>query len=227
MGTLAKREKLLFGQAWFGRAIEDAGQGVLQRLPCVIDQRVKHRHGQEGEQRCGGHPANDHVAETLEAHPQLARGSQRQRDHAKDGRQGGHDDRPEPVPGREQQRLGAPHAGAAKPVDVIDEHDAVVHHHADQQDAANEAHLVHACAGEVMSPHRTDRRQRDGEYDGERHQHALEQERDEHVDEHDRERHRDKAAGDLAVVECHLDFAERNALRQVDVAPGILDGPPG
>jgi len=100
MGTLAKRQKLLFGQAWFGRAIEDAGQGVLQRLPCVIDQRVKNRHSQEGEQCRGGHPTNDHVAETLEAHPQLAGGSQRQRDHAEDGRQGRHHDRAEPVASR-------------------------------------------------------------------------------------------------------------------------------
>ena len=84
--TLAKREKLLFGQAWFGRAIEDAGQGVLQRLPCVIDQRVKHRHGQEGEQRRGGHPADDHKTKTLKAAPHL-RIRKSQRDHAEDGRQ--------------------------------------------------------------------------------------------------------------------------------------------
>ena len=83
---MAKREKLLVDQAWLGRAVEDAGQCVLQRLLCVIDQSVKHRHGQEGKERRGGHPSDDHVAETLEAHPQFAGGSQCQRDHAEDGR---------------------------------------------------------------------------------------------------------------------------------------------
>ena len=78
-----------------------------------------------------------------------------------------------------------------------------------------------------MHPNRPNGRQRDRQHDRQRHQDALKKERDKHVYEHDRKTHSDQAGRHFVIVKSYLDLAEGNALRQIDVAPGVLDCPAG
>ena len=123
-----------------------------------------------------------------------------------------------------EQGLRSFHPGLAQAVDVVDEHDAVVHHDTDEQHAPDDAEEVHLLAGDEMNPHRADRCERDGQHDREGHHHALEQERHEQVNENDGQPQGEKAVEDFLHVEPLSHFAERDALGQVDVALERLDG---
>ena len=66
---------------------------------------------------------------------------------------------------RPQQGGRAVVAVSAQAVSVVDQHDAVVHHHTYQKHAADHAEHIHINSSNIMDPDRADARQWDCEYD--------------------------------------------------------------
>ncbi len=108
-------------------------------------------------------------------------------------------------------------AAVAQPGDVVDQHDAVVDHHADQQDQPDDAQEVDVQPEHEVAPVDPEAGQRDGQDDRQRQDEALEQEAHQQVDEddrhHAREQHRLQVLAQAGVA---ISAAPGHALGQLD-----------
>ena len=164
--------------------------------------------------------------------------AERQREHAEDRRDGGHQDRAQADAAGLEQRLALGHAGDSHLVDGIDEHDAVVDDDAHQHQEADHRDDGEVHAGQQQRDQAAGKRQRNREQHDERRLERLELRHHNQEDQHQRDGHHEYhvahdfvdglvlagernfiALGRLVGVERSLDgvadVAERIALRRV------------
>ena len=154
--------------------------------------------------------------------------SERERAEAQHGREHRHQDRAQPQAARFDDGVVRSHAlFPAQQVDVVDQHDGVVHHDADQHHHPHDALHVDRRRGRQHDRNDPDHGHRHGEHDDERVEVTLELARHDHVDQGQREQHGDQEVG-LRLLLLLVLTAERNreSVREIhsrEVGADLLD----
>ena len=127
--------------------------------------------------------------------------AQHQRQGGEEGRQGGHDDRPEAQQRRLVDRLARALALLALGVEgEVDHHDGVLLHDADQQDDADDADHAQVLAGDHQGQQRADAGRGQGREDGDRVDVALVEHAQHDVDGDDRRQDQPQLVGQRGLV---------------------------
>ena len=186
---------------------------------------VHGRHQHQGEQGAGDQTADDGDGERGADAAHVFGLAHGQGQHGQDSAQRGDQNRPDAdLPGGQQ---GAPQAEAAplQQAGVVDEHDAVVDHHAEEnQETDQDIGVEDRIAGQNQSPESADGGQGQGDHHRQRSDQRLEDRGEDHVDEHHR-------SGDqkveLAQVEFVVDHFHGHAGRNGQTGDQAIDSGPG